>query len=148
MSTYTSLEPESCIHNLQYKYHSPVLINYGTSWGARSSTNSALKDTRTESHNSRCIVYSDYNFRSRTVRSVYYCEECLLLWGVSTTVRSVYYCEECLLERAPKVLAPSLFYVDTRIYQINKWELENEMLCSLIRKLTEFNVLRSYSFLN
>ena len=67
MSTYISLEPESCIKNLQYKYHSPVLINYGTSWGARSSTNSALKDTRTESHNSRCIVYSDYNFRSRTL---------------------------------------------------------------------------------
>ncbi len=50
-----------------------VLINYGRSWGPRSSTNSALKDTRTESHNSRCIVYNDYNFRSRTVRSVYYC---------------------------------------------------------------------------
>ena len=47
-----------------------VLINYGTRWGPRSSTNSALKDNRTESHNLRCIVYNDYNFRFRTVRSL------------------------------------------------------------------------------
>ena len=48
-----------------------VLINYGTRWCPRSSTNSAVKDTRTESQNYRCIVYNYYNFRSGTVRSVY-----------------------------------------------------------------------------
>ena len=44
-----------------------VLINYGRSWGPRSSPNSAVKDTRTGSHNYRCIVYNDYNFRILTV---------------------------------------------------------------------------------
>ena len=43
-----------------------VLINYGTRWGPRSSTNSAVKDSRTESQIYRC-----YNFRYRTVRSLY-----------------------------------------------------------------------------
>ena len=47
-----------------------VLINYGRSCGGRSSTKSALKYTRTESQNYRCIVYNYYNFRSGTVRSV------------------------------------------------------------------------------
>ena len=48
-----------------------VLINYGRSWGPRSSTNSAVKDTRTDIHNCRCILYNYYNFRSGSVRIVY-----------------------------------------------------------------------------
>ena len=47
-----------------------VLINYGRSCCGRSSTKSALKYTRTDVHNYRCIVYNYYNFRSGTVRSV------------------------------------------------------------------------------
>ena len=48
-----------------------VLINYGTRWGPRSSRNSAVKDSQTESQTYRCIVYNYYNFRYRTVRSLY-----------------------------------------------------------------------------